>query len=163
MEINFNEFYNLISESTLSASTPQSFVDKLNEEVAKSGLEVSQMIKFREKENYNSDEYFDPKPGEYAPKGSLWNNPAVNKMRKTLTEDQLEYFNNQAHMYDYDFVNADIDADLKEITEYVIHGLKSGLHPRDMTEEEKDAMCEIYGPTFYLQYGFTEEDVYGDD
>ena len=115
------------------------------------------------KEDFNSKEYFEPEPGEYAPKGSLWNNPMINKMRKNMKSDHLKYFEEQGEMYNYDFANADIDADLKDLTDYVICGLKSGMHPRDMTEDEKDAMCEIYGPTFYLKYGFTEEDVFGDE
>lgn len=123
---------------------------------------VEHLVQLRYKENYDSKDYFEPKDGEYAPKGSLWNNPAINKIKQSLTPEQLQYFESQSDMYNYDFANADIDADLKELTEYVIHGLKSGLHPRDMTDEEKDAMCEIYGPTFYLQFGFTEEDVYGE-
>lgn len=121
-------------------------------------------VRLRLKETYNSDAFFEPKAGEYAPKGSLWNNPAVNKMNEKLTPEQREYFEKQGEkMYNFDFVNVDIDSELKEMTEYVIFGLKSGLSPSDMSDEEKDAMCEIYGPTWYLQYGFTEEDIYGDE
>lgn len=153
MDINYDEMLNIVD----SHSTP--IASNLSNDIL-----FDPKINFRLKENLNTAEgYFEPKDGEYAPKGSLWNNPAINKMKEKMTDKQLEYFENQgSNMYNYDFAKADIDADLKEITEYVICGLRSGLSPSDMSEDEKDAMCEIYGPTWYTQYGFSEEDVYDD-
>jgi len=157
MELNYTELLNSVKNDPSIVRTNEDM--KFFEDFL-----ADKHINMRLKETYDSKDYFDPKDGEYAPKGSLWNNPAINKLKNKMTPEQLEYFESQGRdMYNYDFANADIDAQLKEITEYVIVGLKSGLHPRDLTEDEKDAMCEIYGPTWYLKYEFTEEEVYGDD
>lgn len=151
MDIKYAEMLNIVNENQ----------NEMQEQIASSEFLFDPKINFRLKENFNDKDYFEPTDGEYAPKGSLWNNPSINSLKSNLTSEQLEYFSSQGdNMYNYDFAKADIDAELKEITEYVIFGLKSGLNPSDMTDEEKDAMCEIYGPTWYIQYGFTEEEVY---
>lgn len=121
-------------------------------------------IRLQLKENFDKEGYFEPKDGEYAPKGSLWNNPMINKARDKMTPEQLEYFEKQGEsMYNYDFANADVDADIKEGVEYAIMCLKSGLHPRDLTELELNQLEDLHGPSWFLSFGFTEEDVYGED
>lgn len=122
-------------------------------------------VKVLPKNNYDDKEgYFEPDAGEYAPKGSLWNNPQINAARKGMSDEQQKYFESQGKkMYDYDYKCADIDAELKERVIYAEMGLKSGLRPIDLTEEEKDALAEVVGPSWFVKYGFTEEDVYGDE
>lgn len=121
----------------------------------------SDEVSLKLKETYNGEGYFDP-VDEYAPKGSLWNNPTINKIKKNMSDAQLKYFESQGDMYNTDFSKSDIDNDLKEMIEYVKIGLNSGLNPKDLSDDEKDAMAEIYGPTWYILYGFNEEDVYDD-
>lgn len=123
----------------------------------------SKDVVLKPKEECKGPGYFEPEPGEYAPKGSLWNNPSVNKIRDNMTPEQRQYFENQKNMYDYDYKFADVDAELKELVEYAQTGLKSGLNPYDLTDDEKDALSEVLGPSWFRRYGFTEEEVYGSE
>jgi hypothetical protein len=87
---------------------------------------------------------------------SLWENSvgvSGNSDYKTIGET----------MYDFDYNEADIDALIKDTAEYAITCLKSGMDPKDLDEEEIEALEEIRGPTWYLSLGFTEDEVYDDD
>lgn len=145
------DFSSLGSQIESSSTNPAQYFRE-------NGISLRPMEKFSAEEGYR-----EPEEGEYAPKGSLWNNPMFNKMTESMTENQKKYFEKQGGMYDYDYVNADIDADLKETAEYALMSLRSGLPPIELTDDEKDALAEVHGFSWYIKFGFTEEDVYGEE
>ena len=93
----------------------------------------------------------------------LFNNPMVQSAKKALTpEQQEEYKRMGEHMYNtIDFENPETDP-LAEFAAYVHEGLKSGLHPKDLEEDEVKAMVEFKGDEWYKEYGYdyTEEQGY---
>ena len=90
---------------------------------------------------------------------SLWND----KNMDMPEELKQSYKTIGEKMYDYDYGAADIDSLLKDTVEYALTCLKSGLDPKDLDEEELEALEEIRGPTWFLALGLTEEEVYGNE
>lgn len=95
---------------------------------------------------------------------SLWDNPMVEKARKEMSEEQLAQFQRIGEaMYGFDFEQGDIDSMMKDSAEYISLGLKSGMNPGDLDEDEKTIMEEIHGPTWFLKFDLTEEEAYPED
>ena len=42
---------------------------------------------------------------------------------------------------------------------YIISGLKSGLRPNQLSEDELEVLKQVYGDTWYINYGFTRKDL----
>lgn len=48
---------------------------------------------------------------------------------------------------------------LEEVVAYIVESLKSGLHPRYLTEEEQTLLEATYGNEWYTKWGYGPEDV----
>lgn len=95
----------------------------------------------------------------------LFNNPAVNNALKSMTPEQLaEYKRFGESLYgginfeDNAVVN-NMPPPMAESVAYVEEGIKSGLLPEDLTEDEVALLCDAYGKQWYLRYGFKEHEV----
>ncbi len=95
---------------------------------------------------------------------SLFDNPMMNNAMKALTPEQKkEYENIGKYIFstDYARVNNSRDPE-KEIMEAVIYidsGLKSGLHPDNLSQKELQIMYEIKGSKWYEAYGYSSTEV----
>jgi hypothetical protein len=90
----------------------------------------------------------------------LWNMDPAKDMSQ---EDKEGYKTVGEYMYNQDYEKSDVDTLMKENVAYSLMCIRSGMNPRDLDEEEIEALEEINGPTWYTPLGFTEEEVYGDD
>lgn len=95
----------------------------------------------------------------------LFNNPMVNNALKAMTPKQIEEYKNIGN-YMYGNINFEdnklinkLDAPMEESVAYVEEGIKAGLLPEDLTEDEVALLTNAYGKEWFLRYGFKEEDV----
>jgi hypothetical protein len=95
----------------------------------------------------------------------LWNNPMVNNALKALTPEQLKEYQ-QVGEYMYGSVNFEdnkfiknIDPPLTECVAYIEEGIKAGLMPSDLTEDEVVVLTKAYGDKWYEIYGFDKSQV----
>jgi len=96
---------------------------------------------------------------------NLFNNPVFENALKNLTPEQREEYEKIGkYMHSINYTESDpkplkVDDDMVNGIFYVRESLKSGLHPQDMEEKEIRLMNEVYGPKWYEEYGYTDEDV----
>jgi len=99
-------------------------------------------------------------------KNDLFNNPMVDSALKSMSHDQLrrykelgeEMYSNVNHV-DSKILN-NLPPPLAESAAYIIEGLKSGLLPIDLDENEINIMEEAYGKNeWYIKFGYTKEDL----
>ena len=95
----------------------------------------------------------------------LFNNPMINNALKAMTPEQLEGYKKIGEQL-YGSVNFEdskilnnMPAPMEEAVAYVEEGLKSGLSPEDLDEDEVVLLCNAYGEDWYLRFGFTKEQV----
>lgn len=90
----------------------------------------------------------------------------VELARKAMPKEQLEKFERigkelyESIDYETGTVNGQtLPKNMAESVAYVLEGVKSGLHPSDLTIEEKFLLKEICGEKWYEKYGYIEEDL----
>ena len=93
----------------------------------------------------------------------LLNNPMVNNALKAMTTEQInEYKRIGKYMYSHNFEDSNLnnlDDKMDESVAYVEEGIKSGLLPEDLTDDEVTLLTNVYGEKWFLRYGFKEEEV----
>lgn len=47
----------------------------------------------------------------------------------------------------------------EEITAYIVEGLKSGLHPKDLNLVEWDHMMKVFGTNWFHTFGYTDDEI----
>ena len=93
----------------------------------------------------------------------LFNNPMVNNALKAMTTEQTnEYKRIGKYMYSHNLEDSNLnnlDDKMDESVAYVEEGIKSGLLPEDLTDDEVTLLTNVYGEKWFLRYGFKEEEV----
>ena len=97
--------------------------------------------------------------------GDLFNNPLINNALKSMTPEQIEeykkfgeYMYGTVNFQDSSLIN-NLPPPMEESVAYIEEGIKSGLLPEDLTENEVCLLYEAYGKEWYKKYGFTEDQV----
>ena len=95
----------------------------------------------------------------------LFNNPMVNNALKALTPEQIEDYRKIGEQL-YGNINFEdskilnnMPAPMAESVAYVEEGIKAGLLPCDLTEDEVVLLTEAYGEKWYERYGFKRDEV----
>lgn len=95
----------------------------------------------------------------------LWNNPMVNNALKAMSKEDLEKYKKigeqlygNINFQDSTLVNQLITP-VEEAVAYVEEGLKSGLLPEDLEENEVILLHKTYGDKWYERYGFTRDQI----
>jgi hypothetical protein len=96
----------------------------------------------------------------------LFNNPMVDAARKAMTPEQVEEYKRVGE-YMYNSVNyqiAETGSKVKPPTEenlivYAVEGLKAGLDPMDLSDEELRALIQVYGEEWYEKFDYTRDEV----
>ena len=95
----------------------------------------------------------------------IWNNPMVNNAIKSMTPEQLKEYQ-QIGQYMYGNINFEdskvinkLDPPLPESVAYIEQGIKAGLMPCDLSEDEIVVLTTAYGEKWYERYGFTKNEV----
>jgi hypothetical protein len=95
----------------------------------------------------------------------LFNNPMVNNALKAMSPEQLKDYKRMGeYMYgNIDFVDNKVinglDKSLDESAFYIAEGLKAGLSPSDLDENEVQILTTVYGDEWYRRFGFNRNDV----
>lgn len=96
----------------------------------------------------------------------LFNNPMVEAARKGMTPEQIEEYKKIGeYMYtEVDYKIREVGSQVKPPTEtnlvdYAVDGLKAGLDPMDLSQEEVGALVNKYGDKWYEQFDFEEDEV----
>lgn len=94
-------------------------------------------------------------------KSSLFTDPALMAAKAALSdEEKAKYARIGKEMYgDFNYETGRPEGDMCEAAAYVVEGLKSGLHPSMMDDDEKNLMKEMYGETWWEQFGYVEGDL----
>jgi hypothetical protein len=95
----------------------------------------------------------------------LFNNTMINNALKALSPEQIDdYKKIGEHLYgtvnfeDNKILN-NMPPPMAESVAYVEEGIKSGLLPNDLTEDEVTLLSQAYGVKWYEKYGFKEHEV----
>lgn len=95
----------------------------------------------------------------------IWNNPMVNNALKAMSKEDLEKYKKvgeqlygNVNFEDSTVVNKLITP-VDEAVAYIEEGLKSGLMPDDLDENEVILLQKTYGEEWYKKYGFSREEV----
>ena len=95
----------------------------------------------------------------------LSNNPMVRNALSSMSTEQIsDYKKLGESMYgsmnfgDSQLIN-EINPCIEESVAYIEEGIKSGLAPCDLTEDEVNVLTSAFGDEWYLRYGFTKEEV----
>jgi hypothetical protein len=98
--------------------------------------------------------------------GDLFNNPMIDIARKAMSEEQIKKFELIGkEMYEnIDYETSTVGGQnfpktIVESAAYVIEGIKAGLHPTDLSVEEKFLLKEVYGEKWYERFGYEEKDL----
>lgn len=94
----------------------------------------------------------------------LFHNPNVEKMIKQMSPEQFaEYQKSGKYLYEnFDEKKADVKKKplpIEDVLAYATEGLKAGLHPKDLSMEEIQALTEHYGKEWYKNYGYKKDEV----
>ena len=96
---------------------------------------------------------------------SLWDNPMVTSAIKAMDKEQLEKYKKMGeYMYgsinfeDSKIINS-VEPPLSESVAYIEQGIRSGLLPSDLTEDEIVVLDNAYGEKWYENYGFTKDQI----
>lgn len=90
-------------------------------------------------------------------------------MQSLLSEDELEKFQklgeklyNSFDVYKGELIqeNNDKSVQLEEALAYVVESMKSGLHPKYLTEDEIFLLKAAYGDNWYEKWNYTKEELY---
>lgn len=94
----------------------------------------------------------------------LFSNPMVAQALKSLSKQQLEDYKKMGESM-YGSVNFDdstiirnMAPDFDEAVAYVESGIKAGLLPCDLDEDEVNCLFNAYGETWYERYGWTRDE-----
>ena len=96
---------------------------------------------------------------------SLFNNSMVRSALSAMSPEQKQHYKeigekmyNSMNFKDSEVLNA-APAPMAEAAAYVIEGLKSGLHPSYLDENEVALMKDLYGEKWYVKWDATEEEM----
>ena len=93
----------------------------------------------------------------------LFHNQMVDSAMKALTPKELEEYEKVGqYMFKTDFVGTsgpNPEKEMKDAIFYIKEGLKSGVHPEDMSKKELQIMYDIYGDEWYEEYGYNQDEV----
>lgn len=95
----------------------------------------------------------------------LFNNPMVRNALSALTTEQIEDYKKLGEsMYgNMNFEDSqlirEINPAIEESVAYIEEGIKAGLNPSDLSEDEINVLTSAFGDKWYLRYGFTEDEV----
>jgi len=99
------------------------------------------------------------------PAYDLFKSEALQSALKSLTPAQREQYRQMGeYMYGdlkfEDKINMNkVAPPMEEAAVYIAEGLKSGLHPSYLDENEVAVLQEVYGEDWYTNWGYTKEDL----
>lgn len=106
------------------------------------------------------------KTEEISTNNDIFNNPMINKARRTIPKEQQENWGKIGEeIYNsVDFVDADgksqtVPESMMEGAAYIVDSITSGMHISYLEENEKELLKEVYGTSWFERFGYTEGDL----
>ena len=88
----------------------------------------------------------------------LYNNDMIRKAKESMTPEQLENYKKKGESFfadvNFEEKNGNEIPPVESSCAYITEGLKSGLHPSYLQEDEQNVMVEIYGKEWYKKWGY---------
>ena len=92
---------------------------------------------------------------------NLFTDPTYKEQFSHLPKDQQEQYKKAGeYIYSRD-VNNDLDSNIKNAIEYIKLGLRSGLLPSCLSDDERNLMRNIVGPEWFKEFGFPSDNYNG--
>ena len=95
----------------------------------------------------------------------LFNNSLVKNALASMTSEQIENYKkigeslySSCNFKDNELIN-NLPPPLAESIAYIEEGIKAGLLPSDLSENEIIALESAYGKEWYVKYGYNVEDI----
>lgn len=92
----------------------------------------------------------------------LFNNEMIQKARESMTPEQIEEYKKKGEEFfanvDFEDKNGNAVPPVESACAYISEGLKSGMHPSYLDDDEKRVMEEIYGNEWYKKWGWDSLD-----
>jgi len=93
---------------------------------------------------------------------SIFEDPSFKKMKESMSKEEQEKYDKAGqHMYSYDYDNKGENKQAEEVLEQLRIAIRSGLHPSDLTFEEREFL-EKYHPLekkWFKEFGFLENEL----
>ena len=90
----------------------------------------------------------------------VWDNEQFKAAWDALPEKQKEEYKKAGeYMYNNIDYTQNFNNVLQDSAFYIIEGVKSGLHPKDLEDNEKKILTEVYGENWYVKYGYEKKDL----
>jgi hypothetical protein len=86
---------------------------------------------------------------------------AIENMSPQDIEKYKKYGENMYGSVDYEATQVDkmMNSPVDDSIFYIIEGIKSGLHPSMLEDDEKDLLLKIKGDEWWKEYGYVKEDL----
>ena len=88
----------------------------------------------------------------------LYNNEMIQKAKDNMTPEQLAEYKKKGEEFfadvNFEDKNGNDIPPIESACAYITEGLKSGLHPSYLQEDEQRLMVEIYGKEWYKKWGW---------
>jgi DNA-binding ferritin-like protein (Dps family) len=78
-------------------------------------------------------------------------------------DDKKAYKRAGEYIYSKDVANVNLDSRFNEAAEYIKLGLRSGLFPKYLSDDEKALMANLYGSEWYKDYDYPSADYGGEN
>lgn len=103
----------------------------------------------------------DKKKEKKEKKDPLFDNPVFQQMRESLPKEEQERYDKIGkELYEtVNFETGEVDSAVDVLSQLRIM-IQSGLHPSFLTYEEKQFLESYLGKTWYIEFGYLENDVY---
>lgn len=92
---------------------------------------------------------------------NLFDDPRIKDTFNGLPKEQQEEYKRQGeHMYSRDYENDNIGSEEDKMIDaaaFISEGLKSGLRPGQLDENEVEVMRSIFGSEWYRRFYYTSE------
>lgn len=91
----------------------------------------------------------------------LFNNPYISEAKRHLSQEKMDEYKKLGERFyaGWDFEKGGPEQVLDVAVAEISEALKSGLHPSDLDENEREIMCTKVGKEWYLDFGYTAEDL----
>lgn len=95
--------------------------------------------------------------GEY----DLFNNPFVEAAKRSLSQEDIDNYKKLGEKFysGWSFENGGPEHILDVALAEIVEAIKSGLHPSDLDDNEKEILKTKMGDEWYLNFGFEEQDL----
>lgn len=92
---------------------------------------------------------------------NLFNDPQILSIKNSLPPEILEDYKRKGESMfkNIDFENSSINNIINDSSFEITELIKSGLHPSMLSDSEKAILEESIGKTWYLKFGYKEEDL----